>query len=56
MIGGGARMRLKPPNRTLVPRCCLLRQLPTTCVGAFFQRGGVRGCEGQGPNCYIIVI
>ena len=44
--GGGARMRLKPPDRTLVPRCCLLRQLPTTFVGAFFQRGGVRGCEG----------
>ena len=44
--GGGAKMRLKPPDHTLVPRCCLLRQPPTTFVGAFFQRGGVRGCEG----------
>ena len=40
--GGGARMRLKPPDHTLVPRCCLLRQPPTTFVGAFFfpARGG----------------
>ena len=41
--GGGARTRLKPPDHTLVPRCCLLRQPPTTFVGAFFPARGSQG-------------
>ena len=41
--GGGARMRLKPPDHTLVPRCCLPRQPPTTFVGAFFPARGSQG-------------
>ena len=32
-------------SRALLPCCCLLWQLPTSCVGAFLQRprGGAQG-------------